>query len=390
MKKNIVIGLSLLLVWIALMYVLGTNVSVGIAGYLMGYALARGYYGFAGSVNRAYRMKSFRLMQSMLELFIFCAILMAVFFFVRGGYDGFKLKVYPLNLGAVIGGLLFGIGMAMASCCGSGTLAELGESTTKGFIVLVGFCAGAFLGFRAQGASPLVTEGPKVFFPDLVESLPLGLLLGVLITVVLALFFKWITSLVEKSVNGKNTVRLSFEEPIDNSKYPTLLEKIFVRPFSLREAVVAIGLAYLLINITAKTGWGVTTGFGYWFGKFLVLLGVDVEAVSQYSTRSVDFFMTPLMQSNRTLLNFGLIIGTVSALIMIGGFKPVFKIKLSYAIFVLLGGFIMGIGTRFGNGCNAGALLSPISHFSLSGWLFFVFMVTGGILGNMAMKRLKI
>lgn len=93
--------------------------------------------------------------------------------------------------------------------------------------------------------------------------------------------------LVEKAVNGNKTVRLSFEEFI--LKYSTLLKKNFVRPFSLREAVVAIGIAYLLINIAANTGWGVTTGFGYWFGKFLILLGVDVETVAQYSTRSVGF-----------------------------------------------------------------------------------------------------
>ena len=49
----------------------------------------------------------------------------------------------------------------------------------------------------------------------------------------------------------------------------------------------------------------------------------------------------------------------------------------------MIGGFLMGVGTRIANGCNAGALFTPIAQFSLSGWLFFIFMFVGGWLGNM-------
>jgi uncharacterized protein len=34
-----------------------------------------------------------------------------------------------------------------------------------------------------------------------------------------------------------------------------------------------------------------------------------------------------------------------------------------------LGGLSMGIGTRLANGCNVGALYTPIANFSLSGWI---------------------
>jgi len=65
------------------------------------------------------------------------------------------------------------------------------------------------------------------------------------------------------------------------------------------------------------------------------------------------------------------------------------KISPKDAIIFAIGGFIMGIGTRFGNGCNAGALYTPISHFSLSGWVYLVVVTSGGIIGNWILKRVN-
>lgn len=50
----------------------------------------------------------------------------------------------------------------------------------------------------------------------------------------------------------------------------------------------------------------------------------------------------------------------------------------------------MGFGTRMSNGCNVGALYTPIANFSLSGWIFFIFIVVGGIMGNMVAKKVKL
>lgn len=37
------------------------------------------------------------------------------------------------------------------------------------------------------------------------------------------------------------------------------------------------------------------------------------------------------------------------------------------ALLFALGGLTMGVGTRLANGCNVGALYTPIANFSLSG-----------------------
>jgi uncharacterized membrane protein YedE/YeeE len=56
---------------------------------------------------------------------------------------------------------------------------------------------------------------------------------------------------------------------------------------------------------------------------------------------------------------------------------------------LVIAGLAMGLGTRFANGCNVGALYTPIANFSLSGWIFLVVMVAGGVFGNQLGKRLK-
>ncbi len=64
------------------------------------------------------------------------------------------------------------------------------------------------------------------------------------------------------------------------------------------------------------------------------------------------------------------------------------NLKIKDISLYAVAGILMGVGTRLANGCNAGGLYTPISHLSLSGWLFLVFMVAGGILGNVIKRKL--
>lgn len=92
--------------------------------------------------------------------------------------------------------------------------------------------------------------------------------------------------------------------------------------------------------------------------------------------------------------NFGILLGATFFLLTSGRFKDTFlggfKISGKLALLYALGGFSMGMGTRLANGCNLGALYTPIANFSLSGWVFLVVMVIGGILGNTFAKKVGI
>lgn len=51
------------------------------------------------------------------------------------------------------------------------------------------------------------------------------------------------------------------------------------------------------------------------------------------------------------------------------------------AFYFALGGLMLGFGSRFGLGCNLGAMDAAISSFSFSGWVFLLAMTLGGIAG---------
>ena len=121
-----------------------------------------------------------------------------------------------------------------------------------------------------------------------------------------------------------------------------------------------------------------------------MLFGVSAEQLAQWTHRSVDFFAQSLLTHGTSIQNFSIILGALLYLLIAGKFKEKFSLGLSIRLndFFLyaFGGLIMGYGTRLSNGCNVGALYTPIAEFSLSGWLYLIVVVTGGLLGNWILK----
>lgn len=89
--------------------------------------------------------------------------------------------------------------------------------------------------------------------------------------------------------------------------------------------------------------------------------------------------------------NVCIIIGALVASLTMGKFTSQFreglKITGKEIPVYIIGGLLMGVGTRLANGCNVGALYTSIANLSLSGWIYFVFLFSGGILGNIIKKR---
>lgn len=143
-----------------------------------------------------------------------------------------------------------------------------------------------------------------------------------------------------------------------------------------------------------KAGWGASTPYGLWFGKGLMLFGVKASQLSSFTHMPEPAFTTPFFQHPVSVQNFGIIMGTLLFLLTSGTFLKVFKSELKItskeATFYILGGLLMGFGTRLSNGCNVGALYTPIANFSLSGWVFLIFLVLGGILGNKVAQKVNL
>jgi uncharacterized membrane protein YedE/YeeE len=156
-------------------------------------------------------------------------------------------------------------------------------------------------------------------------------------------------------------------------------------------SVLAISSIFTFLLYFSHKGWSASSALGIWFGKFLMLFGVKAESLATFTSKDVALFMQPLTSHTTSMQNIGIVLGSVVALLIAGVFKETFmavkKITPNGFLPFAVGVFLMGIGTRLSNGCNVGALYTPIAEFSLSGWVYLLFVVGGGVVGNMFIKR---
>jgi uncharacterized membrane protein YedE/YeeE len=142
-----------------------------------------------------------------------------------------------------------------------------------------------------------------------------------------------------------------------------------------------------------RAGWGASTPYGIWFGKLVMLFGVSADQLASFTKMNPSTFTTPFFENQITVQNVGIVFGTLFYLLSAGVLKKMFfsemHITFKEVLVFALGGITMGFGTRLANGCNVGALYTPIANLSLSGWVFLVFMIVGGIAGSTFAKKIN-
>ena len=391
MKKESIVGFVVAAVFIVSSFVvLEQNIAIRfLIGLAFGFSLVRASIGFAGSVNKLYRAHSSEVAKTIVWIFIVTSFFVALL--IQGEESSYKLSIYPLNVGLVVGGLLFGFGMAMSSCCATGSLTDLSSGFSRAIVTIFFFGMGVFLGFDIQANSPLVKDSlfssatgwsmkGGVFLPDYFGFDGFNGYLGAfIVTMIFGLFAIRVANIFDKSDISKREEEFTF------------FEKLFVNPWKMYVSVLAISSIFTFLLYFSHKGWGASSALGIWFGKFLMLFGVKAESLSSFTSKDVALFVEPLTSHTTSMQNIGIILGSVTALLIAGVFKKKFiaglKITPKGLLTFALGGFLMGIGTRLSNGCNVGALYTPIAEFSLSGWVYLVFVVGGGVVGNMFVKR---
>lgn len=382
--------------------ILGVSIIIGIAadtaittriflGLALGYVLVRGSFGFAGSVNRAYKFNSLALMRALMNMFMITAGLSAILFLFTD-ITSYDLWINQINLGLILGGLLFGIGMAFASCCASGVMTDGVVSPTKLVVVTLGFGLGILLGFPLQTSATWITDGAQIAFFNISDNLLVGLTFALLVTIALGMLVKFITRKVEAKWEVEGKVACCASEVIEG-EYETTTEKILVKPFSLNQTAVIISVIFVIMLAVTKSGWGASTPYGFWVGKLLMTFGVDAATLGEFTGKGADFFNFGLFSgqgpSSVGIQNIFIFIGGCVAALTMNKFNPSFKLPIKQVVILLVAGVIMGFGTRLANGCNVGALYTPIANFSLSGWIFLIPMIVGGVIGNMISKKIN-
>lgn len=383
-ERAVGFGLVLLVLLLGVLGVYASNLVFvkTLIGIGLGYALMRGSFGFAGMSNRACRTGSTSLIRMMM-LTVFLGSLLIGAFLITQKFP-ISLWIRPLSFGLVVGGTMFGIGAAFSSCCATGTLCDLPGSFTKAFITLVFFGLGVIIGkpymtseFATQS---LFTTGEVngVFLPDLFKwDGANGIIGAIAVTGILAIFVYYVALKVEEKNMGKVA-------PIVIKDETTLVDRLFKQQWRpLTTAFVITGL-FGMLYITSGAGWGASTTHGVWVGSILVSLGMSAETVGYVLPEGGIFADAGSMQ------NIGIILGATLSFLLAGGFTQAFKhglkIKPVEAVLFVIGGLLMGFGSRIALGCNVGAFFTPTTNFSLSGWFFLGFLLLGGFLGNRVYK----
>ena len=378
----------------------GANLPLSlITGLGLGYILARSRYGFAGGIKRIYLTGEGSLTKALLLMFAISIIGVAGVHFgaaQKGAVVAYKALegeavipgsgfVSPADLTKVIGGILFGMGMMLGGGCASGTLSDSGEGSGRAWIATIFFCVGGVLGHWMLpwwNSSIFASIGTTVYLPDV-----FGYLGSVIISLLILLGLYGFTKYYEnkRRNNGTliETVYEGSENPIIEAKEYKFFSKetyhkLFVERWSFVKGGVLIAMMFLFIMNTTGSSWGASGPYTFWGVWVLQKLGVTFSSPAfEGVVKTVD---AGLMNNAGSIRNIGIVVGAAIAFLLAGRFKFDFDFKFKDAAYYALGGLLMGYGAKVGGGCNVGALYSGISNFSLSGWLFMVSLIIGGMI----------
>jgi uncharacterized membrane protein YedE/YeeE len=163
------------------------------------------------------------------------------------------------------------------------------------------------------------------------------------------------------------------------SYYDTLIKK----EWSYTSGAVIMSILAVMLMVFAGP-WGVSGVLAPWGGKFLSLFGVNADSWKMFNG-SLAKFKFAANQTNLT--DAGLAFGALISCLLAAQWKIRMVKSVRQVWAAVFGGLLMGIGARIAPGCNIGAMFSTIPAFSLSGWIFLVFVFLGAVLGGKTLTK---
>jgi uncharacterized membrane protein YedE/YeeE len=278
-----------------------------------------------------------------------------------------EAHVGPVSWALVAAGLAFGVGMALSGACISGHLYRLGEGYSRAPLALLGALGGFALGFYTWNALYLavIAQAPVWWLPAWVGyggALALHLLVLGLLALFLLRFVRPQPAQTERVLNLK-TLRHSVIETRWN-------------PLVTGALVGVIGVfAYLRVEPL-----GVTAQLGSLARTSLNNAGLLPARLNGLDTLAGCATMVVQTIMNNGWLIAGLTLASLALALLAGRFKLT-PLTPANSATALLGGLLMGWGAMTALGCTVGTLLSGISAFALSGWVFAAAVYTGVYLG---------
>ncbi len=159
--------------------------------------------------------------------------------------------------------------------------------------------------------------------------------------------------------------------------------KLFKEPWPYWTGGVILGLLNTFLLFTTGSAWKITTSFLYLGAGLLNKLGININDWCYFKTHGTKLNVGETYLNNSlVIMAVAMILGSLISTLFASEFRFKRIKNKRQLIFALLGGIIMGYGTRLSFGCNIGAYFSAIPSFSLHGWVFGVFMFVGAWIGS--------
>ncbi|WP_035686834.1 YeeE/YedE family protein [Avibacterium paragallinarum] len=318
-----------------------------VIGLLLGFLLQRGQFCFVSGFRSIYTQKSLRFLTA---LFIAISI-QSVGFFTLEHFGIIQIPTSQLPLLAtLLGGLLFGIGMSLANCCGSGAWFRSGEGAIGSYLALLSFALtmavtqSGILKYQING----LLENPLSL-----DNMYLTFQLSPWYFVILLIFSTALLGYVEW-----RSRRYRFPTPPSPAM---IFPKIFARTWSPFLTAVAIGILGVI-------AWWLSADAGRNFG-----FGIAVPSanVIQYIVTGQQRYL-----NWGTLFVLGIPLGALLSAKLAGELK--WRLPEPKGILQrIFGGVIMGIGAALAGGCTITNALVSTAYFSWQGWLATLMMMLG-------------
>ncbi len=415
-------------------------------GVIYGVLLQYGRFCMASAVRDLFAVGVPRMAVGVMIAVVLYALISALI--QAAGFNSFQ--AHPLGWHVLIGGAIFGVGMVFAGGCASSSLYKTGEGNLNGVLVLFAISfsqawlvsAGGWLdalvpaswteaagtvdlpeelsatqgwfdqftaGYLWQLSGATVADYLKL--PPTLTSYLLGnaLLVAVLPALVILLLlyvfnYRRIYLRERPGPAGKLGYELRGVWAMLKQSRNTALAGLGLGVFAglqmlvtgeLRDHYEIFNFGELLARMGFTDGlslqdsvfdpgyWYITTQEAQWGGWVLSKLGLTMDDNIFFGLE--NGLPNPLLNAPG-MMSIGIILGSAILANLTGEFK--WKLpNLETATLALVGGALMGIGSRIGMGCNIGAFFATVTNGDVSGWVFLAGMTVGGWLSVKLIKR---
>lgn len=371
----------------------GHNIAwMSVTGALVGYALSRGKFGFAGPIKKMVQRGDGRQAKALIILFMLASIIAGASMIAFGTKAFGYPNTTPLGIGTIVGGVLFGIGMTLSTGCASGTLSDVGDGIVPAVLVLLFFMIGSVFGVTFYGSSADVTLVKDSSLPNIL-GVAGGIILNVvLLAVVLAgvvVFHKWramrgtqILVLDEEEAYLAMDAEISAEWSLRKLFSYETYRKVFASRWTWMVTVFVLVFWFAINIIAFKETPGITGAYAHW--GITIFHGFGIDKANAWNKG------WNIMNDTQSWQNFGIIVGAAFSGLSANKWKFMdWKMKWQNVLLYSLGGLLMGLGARLARGCNFGALFTGVSFGTGFGWVFGIFLVSSAVGTVFAMRYFK-